>query len=72
MDELKIKTSFMKGVISALVRKAVKKYGYDIVLDIHDLDLKTIDSSDNNNTIVHADVTIKMNNNDLKRLIARM
>lgn len=72
MDEMKIKTPFMRTIIATLIRKAAKKYGYDIVPTIHDLELKTIDSSDCNNTIIHASVTLKIKNDDLKKLINNM
>ena len=44
MDELKIKSGFMRGVVSKLVEKAIhKKFGYKVDIQINDVDVVVTD-----------------------------
>ena len=39
MDEMHIKSSFMKAILSTVVAKLLRKFGYDFDISIKDLDL---------------------------------
>lgn len=40
MDEMKIKSHFLRGIFSKVITKKIKKkYGYDVNIDINDIDV---------------------------------
>ncbi len=66
MDELKIRTDFMKGIISRVIRKILrKKLGEEISIIIDDIDLVV----GNEVTRIHIDVKATAPNSVVKKLI---
>ena len=68
MDELKLKlsTKFMRGVIAKIISKTVsKKLGYQIDIQVNEIEVETIDGKIHLHTSVDAD----MNYEDFKNII---
>lgn len=68
MDELKLKlsTKFMKGIISALISKAIfKKVGYKIDIQLNEIEIRNEDG----HIHIHADVDGEVNNDEFKKII---
>lgn len=68
MDEMKLKLSsnLMRGFVSKLLSKLVKKqFGYDVSINLNDIQVKIIDSKAN----FHIDVDGSMGNEELIKLI---
>lgn len=59
MDELKIKlsTRFMRGIVAKLIKKAIfKQTGYEVDIQINEIDIETKDGKVHLHTSVDADV----------------
>lgn len=67
MDEMKIKSTFITGIISKLIRKVVKKkVGCDVNIHINEL---TADTNDNGKTHIHLDIDAEMDKEELMKLL---
>lgn len=67
MDEMKIRTKFLKGLVSKVVGNVIKnKLGTDIELSLNDLQIEIGDSAH-----LHLDMDVKMRKHDLELLIAK-
>ena len=69
MDEMKVKLSsaFMKNMVAkALSRIIYKKFGYKIDIQIEDLGISMVDGE----TDAIANVRVKINNNEFKKIIS--
>ena len=68
MDELKIKTPTMRGLVGRAVTKYLKKKGIDVTVSINDIDGVT--SSDDNSRIkVRADIMVTMSTAQLVKFL---
>lgn len=68
MDEMKLKlrTKFMKNVVSKWISKAIyKKFGYKIDIQLSDLDIGFVDGE----TIINTNVSVKLNSDEFKKII---
>lgn len=68
MDELKLKlsTKFMRGIVAKLVSKTIfKKFGYNIDVQINEIEIKTEDGM----IRLHASVDAKTSNDDFKDIV---
>lgn len=68
MDELKLKlsTKWMRGIVTSLVSKAIKKkYGYDIDILLNEIDIKTEDGK----IRIHANVDAEVSNEEFAKII---
>lgn len=66
MDELKIKSEFMKKFVAGAIRRAVKKkLGYDVDVRFNDDILMQITDA---GAHLHINVDVDMNNEDLTKL----
>lgn len=68
MDEMKLKltSNLMRGFVSKLLSKLVKKqFGYDVSINLNDIQVKIIDGKAN----FHIDVDGSMENEELIKLI---
>ena len=68
MDELKIRTSFTKNIISRIIRKLIyKKFGYDVGIHIHEL----TSNADDKLVSANINLTADMSKNDLDDILSR-
>ena len=68
MDELKIRTSFTKNIISRIIRKLIyKKFGYDVDIHIHEL----ASNADDKSVSVNINLTADISKNDLDDILSR-
>ena len=68
MDELKLKlsTKFMRGIVTKLISMALyKKFGYQIDIEINEINMETKDGK----IRIHADVDAEMDNEECLKLI---
>ena len=68
MDELKLKigSKFMKGAISGMVRKMIKKnFGYDVNVRIEGLNVTLTDGKAH----VHLNADAEINNDDITKIL---
>ena len=66
MDLLRIKTDFMRGLLSRLISKSIsKKTGYKIDMKINMIEAQTI----SDNVRFHADIEGNIRKEDLVRLL---
>lgn len=64
MDELKIKSGFMRGIASKLVAKAIhKKFGYKVDIQINDIDVVVTDGKAH----VHLNADGEIDSNEFKK-----
>lgn len=65
MDEMKIESKFMRGLVSKLVRKAVRdKTGLDVDIQLNGFRTTVIDEK----THVHLDVDLELTKEQLSKL----
>lgn len=71
MDEMKIKTLWLRGLIKRIVNKTLKKkYGIDLNLDIRDLE---IISDDHDQTVnLSASIGASIPRADINKIISQM
>lgn len=66
MDELKFKTDFMRGLISKLIRRSLrKKFGCEVNIRIKQLEVTSIDDR----YYIHMDVSGDIDVQELKKLL---
>ncbi len=66
MDEMKIESKFTTGLVSKIVRGAVrKKLGYDVDIQLNKFRTTVIDEK----THVHLDVDLELNKDELNKLL---
>ena len=68
MDELKLKlsTKFMRGMVAKLVSKTLyKKFGYDIDIQINEIEIKTEDGK----IRLHTSVDAELNNDEFIKIL---
>ena len=66
MDELKIKSSFMRNIVSQLINKVLyEKIGYRIKVSVNDLDISVIDGK----ASIHIDADTNFDINDFKKFV---
>jgi hypothetical protein len=64
VDELKIKSGFMRGVVSKLVEKAIhKKFGYKVDIQINDIDVVVTDGKAH----IHLNADGEIDSNEFKK-----
>ena len=71
MDEMRLKlsTKFMRNIVSKLISKLLsKELGYKVSIQLNDLDVWVI----NGDTTVKADVELKMNSEEFKKLVTKL
>ena len=68
MDHMIVRTKFMKNLIAKIVRRTIrKKVGYDVELDISDLEVTFDDGT--GKAIIHLNVNAMMDKEELKKMI---
>ena len=68
MDEMKLKLSsrFMRKVVSKMIARAIrKKHGYDVDIQLHELDVSVIDGETN----IKTNVEIKLNSDTFMKIM---
>ena len=68
MDELKMRltTKFMRNLVSKLIARTIrKKYGYEIDIQLNDLDLSIIDGE----TKLNANVEVRLESKEFMKII---
>lgn len=66
MDEMKLSTKLMKGLIANLIKKALKKkLGCDVKLDLNDIYI----TYDETNAKVHLDLNAEMDKDNLESVL---
>lgn len=66
MDEMKITSGFTRGIISKLVRSALrKKFGWDIDLELNAIEATVIDGK----THIHLDLDAKIEKEELLNIL---
>lgn len=66
MDEMRIRTGLMRGLVGKLIANKIKrKTGYKVKIDLHDLQVTVIDG------VAHLTLSVdaEMNNVEFKKLI---
>lgn len=65
MDEMKIKTPFMRAFIAGLIEKTIKsKFGYDVDIKFDNIALE----SDDESALMNLQLSVEMTNESLKEL----
>lgn len=71
MDEMKIKTLWLRGLIKRIVNKTLKKrYGIDLNLDIHELEI--ISNLQDQTVTLSTSVDISIPSTDINKIISQM
>lgn len=71
MDEMKIKTLWLRSLIKRIVNKTLKKkYGIDLNLDIRDLEISSNDID--KNVTLSASIGVSIPRADINKLISQM
>ena len=66
MDEMKIESKFITGIVSKIAKKVVRdKLGYNIDIQLNGLRTTVIDDK----THVHLDVDLELNKEELNKLL---
>ena len=66
MDEMKISTRLMKGLIAKIVKTMIKKkVGYDVDIRLNDL----VITNDDNKAHVHLNVDAELNKDELAKIL---
>jgi N-methylhydantoinase B/oxoprolinase/acetone carboxylase alpha subunit len=66
MDEMKISTRLMKGLIAKIVKTMIKKkVGYDVDIRLNDL----VITNDNDKAHVHLNVDAELNKDELAKIL---
>lgn len=71
MDEMKVKlsTNFMKGIVTKIIRKAIrKKYGYNVDILLNTLEVKTMEGG---KIGIHLDVDAELTNDEFMKIISK-
>lgn len=71
MDEMKIKTLWLRGLIKRIVNKTLKKkYGIDLKLDIHELEV--ISNLQDQTVTLSTSIDISIPTADINKIISQM
>ena len=71
-DIMKIRTRWMKNIIAGVLVNLAKKNGYDIGLDIGDIEIKHVEGDDGKDHIgIDAKVHINTNTKTIEKLIQK-
>ena len=71
MDEMKIKTLWLRGLIKRIVNKTLKKkYGIDLNLDIHELEV--ISNLQDQTVTLSTSIDISIPASDINKIISQM
>ena len=66
MDELKLQTKFMRGIVAKLISKAIsKKFGCDISIQINELELENKDGK----VHIHANLCGEAKTDDITTIV---
>lgn len=66
MDEMKLESKFTTGLVSKIVKRAIrKKLGYDVDIQLNGFRTTVIDEK----THVHLDVDLDLNKDELNKLL---
>lgn len=66
MDELKIKSKFMRNLLTKVISKMIqKKCGYKIDIQLNDLDITVIDGKAH----LHTDIDLEIDNNEFMKIV---
>ena len=68
MDELKLAlhTRFMKNIVTKVLAKLIfKKTGYDVSVQVNELEVETYDGKIN----MHMDINAELNSDDLSKIL---
>jgi hypothetical protein len=66
MDEMKITSKLMRGVVSKIIRKAIKnKLGADVKLDLNDFYI----SYDEKDAVIHVDANARLDKQNLEQIL---
>lgn len=68
MDEMKVKltTKFMRNVVSKLITMTIrKKYGYEVNIQLNDLDISVIDGE----TKISTNVEVKLDSKEFVKIM---
>lgn len=68
MDELKLKlsTKFMRTIVSKLISKAIqKKYGYEVKVQLNELDIRVI----NGETKINTNVEVRLDSDEFNKIV---
>lgn len=66
MDELKLQTKFMRGIVAKLISKAIsKKFGCDISIQINELELENKDGK----VHIHANLSGEAKTDDIATIV---
>ena len=68
MDHMVIRTGFMKNLIAKIMKRTIrKKLGYEVDLDISDLEVTFDDGT--GKAVVHLNAKATMDKNELKKML---
>ena len=71
MDEMKIKTLWLRGLIKRIVNKTLKKkYGIDLNLDIHELEV--ISNLQDQTVTLSTSINISIPTSDINKIISQI
>ena len=71
MDEMKIKTLWLRGLIKRIVNKTLKKkYGIDLNLDIHELEV--ISNLQDQTVTLSTSIDISIPTSDINKIISQI
>ena len=66
MDELRVSSKFMRGIITKMVSKMIyKKLGYKVNIELNGIEVKVIDGMAH----LHLDVDAEINKDELMKVI---
>lgn len=69
MDEMKIKSAFLKAIVSKIIKKSIKrKTGANVDVHLEDLDIVVIDGK----AKVHLEANAVIEKDDLTRIVNNM
>ena len=69
MDEMNIGTNFMKGIVSKVINKVLKKkLGYDVGIKLNDFNVKVTDKKAH----VHLNIDAEMSQEELNKILKTM
>lgn len=64
--KVKLTTRFMRNIVSKLLAKLIRsKYGYNIDIQLNDLDISVIDGE----TKINTNVEIKLDSDEFKKIV---
>lgn len=68
MDEMKIRTPFMKRLIAKIIKRVIdKKLGYQVDIQLNEISI----TFDDNKAVVHVNADAEMNKDELTKIIKK-